>query len=39
VGQHIVIPSAARHLAREWLEPFPRKIPRYARDDGRYLEG
>ena len=31
-----VIPSAARDLAREWLEPFPDKVPRRfaPRDDG-----
>jgi hypothetical protein len=28
-----VIPSAARDLARAWLDAFPGKIPRCARDD------
>jgi hypothetical protein len=30
----VVIPSVARDLAWEWLEPFVGKVPRCARDDG-----
>ena len=33
----LVIPSAARDLAREWLQPSTGKIPRYARDDAGSL--
>jgi hypothetical protein len=28
-----LIPSEATDLVRKWLEPFPRKIPRFARDE------
>ncbi len=32
--ERTVIPSAARDLAGEWLEPRLAKVPRFARDDG-----
>ena len=32
-GGSYLIPSEARDLAGEWLEPFPRKVPRFARDE------
>jgi hypothetical protein len=32
-GARYLIPSEARDLAGEWLEPFADKVPRFARNE------